>query len=897
MKQLTTTVIKALLTIVHLVIHNSIIGGIVYLWWIVFGSWYIHLPHPIGGDYYTGLTYATQFAKHLPLPPQGWLPFWNSGVPVVGGYQWLTFYLLTPLTYFTDVVSALNWFSIGTLLLFFVSSYLLFIQISKNYVAAAVLVLITIFSQASYYQLTSAGLITGSSMQWYLPLALFFLFRYLQSSKRLRALLLCGCVCGLAVIHHPAMSLLFVVLPTFTVLTTYKLFVSDGNVKNRIMSICTFISTVIITGLVGIVPFLTQMSFTEIASLCDNSQCWGIYPFHITRWLGWLPLIIAICGLLIVSIGKIIGKLFHFHLSIRSIIPAVCGLAIVAAYPLGAYFHLFNSLTNSLFPRRMFWALLIMSLVVGAQALRIISRHHRVSGWILTLVFALLVFPFIPFKFTTVNDIAIIPNLKEDLPNTVPNYIHTIILPKFINPAAAEEFLKGTQFPQDTNHRIDIQNALVTHWWNITSSVPVTRGYTSGFNAKNADWTYYLQTATRKNASGTPTDIILNRAKFLFDAFGIGYTANVEYDPTLNNQEIYTASNTLYQTLHPSVASPIIAPINAQPVLFVGDDEGYKTFVRVLSDLNFNSSILIPVRGPQSVERVTKQLQQQFSSIVLYRYRGNADILSSYVQTGGRLFIELGSISNLPKNFKRLLQIDSLTQKEASVWDAKLSDRFNETGEIQQQNFAPLLFNDDPWKIITFDLPASETNEVILKQNEEPLIVLSRNGSGIVLLSGLNLPFHISEYTNRDELLLFKKLFTTLLDPPTQPVTNTQVSRVSVEKIIISGTDFNGVYFKENYHPGWSAQTNNQRLPIFSAGVGMMYIPLPPATQQVTIQFKGSLSNWLTWYINLFGLIVILIVLISPSAFIRLIAISTHPLTKLVERRSKTLQSDEHETY
>jgi len=76
---------KILLPFLSLIILFISLGLITYLWWQILANWYLHLPSPIGGDYYTGLTYAKYFAQHLPLPPSGWLAFWNGGGPLIGG--------------------------------------------------------------------------------------------------------------------------------------------------------------------------------------------------------------------------------------------------------------------------------------------------------------------------------------------------------------------------------------------------------------------------------------------------------------------------------------------------------------------------------------------------------------------------------------------------------------------------------------------------------------------------------------------------------------------------------------------------------------------------------------------------------------------------------------------
>lgn len=875
------------------------LAAVAYGTWIIFGKWYIQLNHPIGGDYYTGLTYASQLMKHLPLPPQGWLSFWNSGVPLIGGYQWFMFYLLTPVTYFFDVVTGLNYFSVISIIIFFVASHLLYFQISKNHLIALTLSGIGLTSHAPYYQLTSAGLITGSSMQLYLPLSLFFLLRFLEYPLRIRLLLLSAGINGIALLHHPVMSLLFVTLPTLVIFLAHIVFRTSKREKWW-ASFFLFLLFTVLIGSMGIFPFLSQMSFQEIASSCNNPQCWGIYPFHIERWLGWLPVVVFSLSLIAIILIKIIAAYFNKKISLKPLIPLLCGTLIVSAYPIAAYTHLINTLSNSIFPRRMFWAVLVLFLVVTAENFKILSKFNKWTGWLLSMLFFLVIFVLLPVKLQSNNSLQLHYNFAEEAPNAVPNYIHTVILPQFEDAEMRQDYLKGNQIPQNFNTRIDIHNASVIQWWNLASNIGVTRGYTSGFNKDNFVWTYYFQDALKKDEQkNIPNTIILNRAKFLFDAFGVGYTSHTDYHSTIvGNKELYSEGNHIFDTLNTEISSPIIQTTNSSPILFVGDDQGYSTFIRLLSNLNLNSKFLIPVKGPHNLTQLSESDLKKFNVLFLYRFKGNLDLLDTFIRNGGKVFVELGSIAKIPKNLGNALSDIKLNESNPVNWQLLLNESSSESMDVEIEAFAPLRYKNSTWKVVSIFLDQIPQNgQVLLSHDKEALLFNYEYGNGSIYVSGLNLPFHIIEYENTSEGNLMRNIIRKLVTSQKQPE-QPLVTRPTPEEVTIDLTGYNNIYFKENYHLGWKAETDFEELQIYKAGMNFMYIPIPQhQTGTVRLTFKGTFFSWTLWYLTIVSLILLTGILVFPALSIKIYGKIFHPLILIWQNVSKRLKSDEHEMY
>ena len=124
---------KILLYLLNFSVFVALSIGIFKILWQSFGGEYVFGNQTIGSDYYNALTYQNHFAKYLPHPVSGYLPFWNEGMPIIGGYPTLSFYLTSPLTQLYDTATAMNIFYLLSLYLFFSAILIMFWHIYKNW--------------------------------------------------------------------------------------------------------------------------------------------------------------------------------------------------------------------------------------------------------------------------------------------------------------------------------------------------------------------------------------------------------------------------------------------------------------------------------------------------------------------------------------------------------------------------------------------------------------------------------------------------------------------------------------------------------------------------------------------------------------------------------------------
>lgn len=859
------------LIFIHGAVFLLLSACISFLWWQWAGKPYIFGMQPIGGDYFNALTYAKFFSTHLPLPPTGWVPFWNEGSAVIGGYPWFAFYLMYPLTRFFDTATSMEVFSAVSLLLFFLASLLLFTHVSKNWLLAFTLTLILMSTKASYYALTTGGFIVSASAQWYLPIVLLASYKF-GETKKTYYLVLAAIGGGISLLHHAPTSLLMVCLPTIMLLASLPS--HQKNIIQKIKPIALFIVITSAIGSMGLYTVSLQTFLGSGVDPCQSPQCWGVYPKHLMVWMTPLaPLIfIALLG------ATLIAKISYRSIRFSSFSPALSGFALLFLYALFAHLKLINGPANVIFPTRVFWAANLFLLLASAHLFHTLSKVIPKVALIISIGAAIVI-----GSITYAAPIAI----HKDFTNTDPidSYKYTIL--KY-QTNKLHEIVPYWMPLEETNWRFDTFNPALTHWWNVVSQVPSTRGYSDHPVGVHRDWQYFLQTATR-DPKGANHALIKNRALFLIDAFGVGFHENsiASYPRSILEDSSITINslgvrNSAWFQFSPQFTSPIVSPTNGNTVLFVGDDAGYATFIRALAMTNLSSKILVPVRGPPDIDRVSSEELRTFKAIVAYRFHGrNWSKILDYVKKGGSALIETGSALNHPKG--RLPDIFPMNRLETSqilgTWDPTINSQSPIVSGLTVSRFSSFVFKGKPWKLSkTSQDQIRSWAQPLLSQGKDVILIEGTLNKGKVVWSGFNLPFHTVDKDNLEEAILLKNVLTSLIEESPAQALYT-VKRPSPEKIFIEGEHFRGIYFKENYHPGWIAKVNGQRVPVYKAGLDFMFIPIPKELQdqalRISVLFVGSVTTWGLFFLTLLSLSLSLLYILFPHLFHR----TAHRLT------------------
>jgi len=153
----------------------SVLLGVLVLAFLFkpFYEGYINAGHAVGADYLMHLSNLEYFYEHGRFPISDWQATWFGGYPVIEGYPYLHYYLMKPVVSLVgDAATAMEYYAIATLFLYFVASFGLFYYVCKNFPLALFLTTILLYGADSGMALFEHGFVTFSSSQLFLPLVL-----------------------------------------------------------------------------------------------------------------------------------------------------------------------------------------------------------------------------------------------------------------------------------------------------------------------------------------------------------------------------------------------------------------------------------------------------------------------------------------------------------------------------------------------------------------------------------------------------------------------------------------------------------------------------------------------------------------------------------------------------
>ena len=853
---------------------------IFYFIWTIAGKEYIFSKLPIGGDWFNAYVYLKSFADFMPFPPQGWIPYFNGGLPVIGGYPAMAFYLIVLFIKNIDLATTMNYFSIISLIAFHIASLALFYTISKNWLIAIGLVAIVATTNATYYQLTVGGFITSASIQWLLPATLIFIYQF-QQNRQKRFLTLASIFSGMALLIQGPSALLMVFTPSLIAL----LFLQDRlPLSKKISHLVFFASLSSAIGAVGLYTVFLQTFFGSGTSRCTSQECWGIYPTHLERWLHPASPLIAVCFFIL----AIIIKFFRRDLNLKFAFAAISALTFFAIYAAAAYFKLINGLTNVLFPTRIFWAVNLLTLATAASFYRSIQKTFpQIAHFIAILTLALI-------TTTTLSNEFKVP---QDRTNTIPQDAALYSVPRY-QTQSTSGVIPDWVVSSDNNWRIDTFNAPLAQWINLVVKKPLTRGYSNHPLGVHQDWLYYLQINTR--GTEDKGEITKNQALFSLDAFGIKFIENSIAplpDSLINDKKIITknenGSNSSWYEVSDDFTSPIVSPTNSPTLLFIGTNIDYQYFVKVLAMDNINSKVLIPVKGPKDLGGLSYDKLDNFDAIFIYNSPlKNISLLEKFIQGGKSVFIENNSINpeSFPDFFPAANAIKGKLDKSINY-----SLQIDPALRIDEGDFSTFEFRGKPWNYVYFENPKSWAN-LMLSINNKPVILGGKIGDGSVYLSGLNLPFHIIDNENYEESKITTTIIRKMIGEIPKAKFNFHISREKPEEIKIQATNISGVYFKENFDSGWKASIKDKKLEIYKAGLEFMFVPIPKElseNQTININYKGNTLTWSLFVISSSSIILAFFYLLAPQLVNSFIKKNSSFLKRIFGRGVTKLLEDE----
>ncbi len=824
---------------------------------------YIFSGQPSGGDLPNALTYIEYYGKHLTLPPASWQPFWFEGLATVRGYPWLHFYLMQPLVHLLDSYWAVEIYLIITIFLFLLFSYFLFYYLCRNHILSLFLTLLIFYTKGSLSAAFWNGFVTAAADQFFSPLSLLLIFIYLE--KKDRRFFLAGAVtAGLAILGHPLIGIFFVLLPSLT-----ALFLESRGafaLAERIKTVFVFLFlTVSISGII-IYPMITLFLATPQTRTCQNCV-WDIKVV-----LSWFNPLIFVSFVVISFLGIIA---IYLRRDREKLTPLLILLAILAEF-LVLFFSVTTGLNfipligGALWPERMVWAISIVvaciSALMGRYFLELFEKgkYFSIGVNFIILIFSVILVLSQPREMFT--PLKTHPGIfPSDAALTLGKYKK--IEPRTLVPSWLDV--------NDFNHRFDDLVYEINHWWNMVFAIPNTRGYAQFTGGRFEDWNAWLWAAETDNLK-MEKEVSKNQALFLIDWYAVSYFEGNEklayqkrgyYADYLTGTDVIEKTEEVYPftyfKLRPEIVSSIITATNTPSVLIVGNNVAYDTISRVFGLTNTNSRKIIPIQGPDKLEKLSNMNLGDFDALILYNYSYEDfskawKTLENYLTNGGRIFIETGSEVKESQS-ETLPQIFPISQNQraslGSEWNLGFASSSSIVSGIDPKKFAPPLYQNDLWKFsyVPQNSLVKNNAEILITQAGKPVLVRGSFGRGEIIWSGLNLPYHSKSYNNLQEAKLLENILL-YLTGEAKGIPPQTVTRPKPEKITIAGKDFRGVLFKETYDDGWVANADGRTIKIYRAGPDFMYVRIPKDIRgdlKVEFTYRGSFAAWFLFIISI----------------------------------------------
>jgi hypothetical protein len=406
----------------------------------------------------------------------------------------------------------------------------------------------------------------------------------------------------------------------------------------------------------------------------------------------------------------------------------------------------------------------------------------------------------------------------------------------------------GTQ-----QYRIALTDTTESSWISHLTRVPELGGpFNQG--AIDLDWANWAQSVL----SNSPPSAA--EAEFIAQWNAVRW---VEAGPFPSAYGFYQDHPGVFEDLGPSTypafhtylvrrTSPILAATDAPPVLVIGPYEDDNLLLRSLAVTDVGPNHMIPVEGPANLDDYTLAELEQFPEIFLYGFEAgdpvrDAQLLERYVAHGGGLVVDAGGDAALTAQLAddgAPLPVTSWGSLELlDAWHFRPSTSPLVRG-IDLAGFAPAVYaGTDPY-LVEAARQRVAGSAVALASGDHPVLVDERLGRGLVVESGLNLPYHDAVFSNVAESDLLARMIALAMAPGwvhATPASGIASMAPDSDSLRVGSAD--GVLFKEADTPGWHVSVDGRAATVLPAGPGLMYVRLDPSAGPADVVFRYQLST------------------------------------------------------
>lgn len=801
----------------------------------IIGKWYLEETPTLGVKTLLSAVYLNYIIKWNEfIGPLGWKYIWYGGNPLSLDHPSLYFVLMVPFTTIWGIVGSVMHFAIFSLFLFALFSYLVFEQLAKNKILALFLTIALLLSSNLYISLVRYGDIPSWITQAFLPLVVFLIVKFLQEGNR-RFLVAAALFSGFFALGYPQ-GFIYSIVPFSIVLL---MFYNPLGVKtwSRFLNSLWFLAMFFLVSLPVVFNLIATPN--ELVSRLYTPKV--NYEFWADQFIIWLFL---------ASVCVIWAAFLVYKKSFRRYAFGVLPFALFLA--VGVIFA-------DKFPYAIPFAACLLVVVLFSQ---------------LTVLFGK--FDFLkkrePFAFVTVNIILLIfifvyfPQAKIMNLVTKLDSMSTTAPMLFVD----KSYLGDSK---EKNKRIYSVNPAINLSLALSTDIPLAGGLVESALGPFEKWGFAWLESVFVTEPAVLSKIIDQNAKFLLDWNAIYYvvrpyaakdTEGVFFEKREGGNDLS------YFKVKEEFTSPILTPSNASAILHIGDLSAYDTIYRFLGMRNLNSKKIVVANNSKYIDEYSLSDLKKFDAVILYRYdyhnRSKAwELVEKYLKDGGMVYIDTGpdghesKSDSLPDFFpiKRMVREDIGVLWDVEVLDAKLGEN------VDFNSFSPLDFDGEAWNVShpRDDHDLNPGARVILKNNDIIVSASSDVGSGKLIWTGFNLPYHIIRDYNEEESDFFVNLISSLVDTSEKVVSNVDYKWISPEHREVTVGGSRAVLFKEQDFGGWRAVSNsNDKLKIYRTGPvspGFMYVPFEKEKipQLVTFSYRGQLKFWILGIISIMTLV------------------------------------------
>lgn len=885
-----------------------------------------------GVDFYYTASLVNLFKENFVLPHMGWGYAWFSGWPLLSSYPILNYYFILPFTLFFSLIDAIKVWMLVSLALYFAGLYAVFYVLSRNIVLSVILSIAGIYSVGVYGTLMWGGSLPSHATQAFFPWVLFFVIIYLKNHKKIY-LFISSLIAGFAILSHPQVVIAYI-YPSSVLLFIF----SVGVMKffTRIKSMFVFLAISFLIGfpllysnIGGVVQsFFSTYTHEVVASAvrASNGEATAIEAFYKAQpyriYIDTNTTIFIFLGVAFAVF--VLSLLFKNRLKrMGSLLPFLT-IAVFSTLYVWMFAYGYSIYHGGWY--RLFWAVpLWLGMLVAAfwgaweDGLRTLfkKKHfYLIPHFIISFLVLAGAFPVLLNYSGGVRD--------KIIPRSATSSAYPNILNLYTSDEEREE-LKNSLIPswmdgENKQYRMYAGDQTINIWWNSLYSMPLVRGYFDPpVSSQNKGYFFLTDASLSQSTIGGaedqlvgefhyPQEAALSNTLYFVDWYSIKYiesgpsmaaftplpksfnnSAYIKQDERLDfNKEKYNTGDMSlhYYEVKDEYVSPILSATNAQTLGIIASDIGYEIIIRGLADMNMSSKQVIPIKLGQYIDKLKTSDFLAMDALIVYDYnysnKGNAyRLLSDYVKKGKKLFIDTGvevKEANENESLPEIFPIDRSERKPLGKTWAFETDNSDLVEGIDFGAFSPPVFNNEGWSISypPEDTDVREGSSVILKNKGKVVVISYSIGSGEVIWSGINLPYHVIREHTAEEVRFLKNIFDKLLEGTASPekvVFEAKFINPQHRQITTQGAK--GVLFREQAYPGWKANISSESvrkgLTVFKAGPaypGFIYVRLPQeATVNksiVTFSYNGSLKSWIVFMVAS-----ALVILIMEETFLK----------------------------